>query len=169
MGTGDGFSGWIFLQHLYMSEVSFYILDSDDDQQLLHLVCNLVSKAYTQATGAYVLMKDMKNARALDELLWTYPPDRFLPHRLADEDEKTNVSIIIGDSLPRECTLPLLVNAKNIAPPVDYGCDRVFDIVQASQKEEARIRYTSYRKLNYVLKHHEITQQQLERLIPTST
>lgn len=152
-----------------MSEVSFYILDSDNDQQLLHLVCNLVSKAYNQATGTYVLMKDLNYARALDELLWTYPPNRFLPHQLTDEDEETNVSIIIGDVLPEKCRLPLLVNAKNIAPPSTYGCDRIFDIVLASQKEEARLRYASYRKLNYDLKHHEISQQQLDRLIQKST
>ena len=152
-----------------MSEVSFYILDSEDPKHLLHLVCNLVSKAYTQTKGAFVLMQDKAVSMTTDELLWLFPRNRFLPHRLLDDDEQPGVSIIINDELPASCTQSFLFNAKNIVAPDDHQFERIFDLVLAPQKSQARERYVHYRKLNYKLSYHKIMNKQLNALIETLT
>ena len=151
-----------------MSEVSFYILDSEDNKHLLYLTCNLIGKAYSQNKDVFVLLHDNESATALDDLLWEFPPYRFVPHRRIGDEEQAAASIILGDVLPDPFTQAFLINAKNIVVPENLQVERIFDIVLAPQKDQARQRYFYYRKLKYKLNHYEITHKQLRTLTAES-
>ncbi len=68
-------------------------------EEPLKLVCELARKAYDSNQWTLVLARDAAQAEALDELLWEFDPDAYIPHQIAgdEEDELTPVLIATPD------------------------------------------------------------------------
>ena len=63
-----------------MTQVDFYILDSDSDDARLLLACKIVDKAMQLDHHVYIHSTSDDEARKLDELLWTFSQGSFIPH-----------------------------------------------------------------------------------------
>jgi DNA polymerase-3 subunit chi len=108
-------------------------------QEPLLLVCELVRKAYAASMPTLVLARDAAQAEALDDLLWSFDPDEYLPHQIAgvDEgDEDTPILIATPDLDPP--ARPLLVNLRDAAPA--GGFERVLEVVPADPSARGPLR-----------------------------
>jgi DNA polymerase-3 subunit chi len=63
-----------------MTEVDFYILSSDEQDAELRMACRITQKAWDQGLRVYVLTNTDDEATRMDDLLWTYQQDGFVPH-----------------------------------------------------------------------------------------
>ena len=63
-----------------MTEVDFYILGDAGDEPALRTACRLTQKAWDEGLRVYVLLRTDDEATRMDDMLWTFQQDSFLPH-----------------------------------------------------------------------------------------
>jgi DNA polymerase-3 subunit chi len=49
--------------------------------------CEIAERTYTQGKRLQIIVADQSQARRLDDLLWTFRPDSFVPHGLFEEEK----------------------------------------------------------------------------------
>jgi DNA polymerase III subunit chi len=67
-----------------MPQVDFYILASDSLPARWEFVARLLGKLQTLGKTAHIAVDSAAEAEQLDALLWTFPPESFLPHCVVD-------------------------------------------------------------------------------------
>lgn len=141
-----------------MPRADFYLIAKERfREEPLLLVCELAKKAYAANLPLLVLARDVAQAEALDDLLWSFDADEYLPHQIAgmDEgDEDTPILIATPDmDIPAR---PLLVNLRDAAPTGNF--DRVLEVVPADPAARAplRERWKHYQALGFDVNKHDM-------------
>lgn len=112
----------------------------------LRLVCELARKAYEANQWTLILARDEAQAEALDDLLWAFDEDAYIPHQIAgtdDEDELTPVLIVTPSfDAPSRA---LVINLRDEA--YTGACERVLEVVPAdpAAREPLRERWKQYK------------------------
>ncbi len=134
-----------------MTRVDFYILPDVDQLAKQRFGCRLAHKAVLAGLRVHV----RTDAPAeVDDLMWDYPPQRFLPHAtLADASGEEPVTIGAGDETPDRADV--LVNLADDILPRRTGFARVAEVVLSTERAAGRAKYRRYRELGYPLFHHE--------------
>ena len=141
-----------------MPRADFYLIAKPRFlEEPLKLVCELARKAYDANLWTLVLARDTEQAEALDDLLWSFDPDAYIPHQIAgsdDEDELTPVLIATPDfAAPSRA---LVINLRDDA----YlgACDRVLEVVPAdpAAREPLRERWKQYKALGLDVSKHDM-------------
>lgn len=126
--------------------------------QPLLLVCKLAEKAMQSGQPCLILCESAAQADFLDDLLWEYDPDAFVPHQIAgqDDDGTDDVPVLIVPPDADAGMRPLVINLRGALPPNGY--QRVLEIVPAeeSAREPARRRWLEYKRLGFELKRNEM-------------
>jgi len=139
-------------------KIDFYLLnDSDPDASLL-FACRLLEKAYLRGHRVFVYCSNHDDAIRIDEYLWTFKDDSFVPHNLQGEGPMPPPAVQIGfDAEPRGFN-DILLNMSAIIPPFYARFRRIMQVVAAeeSAKEISRMQYKAYRKLGFKIETHEI-------------
>lgn len=119
--------------------------------------CRLVRKARA-ANFQVVLLTDSRSELVrLDQALWTFSEQEFLPHVPAGDPLAAKTPIILTDSDDAE--LPhhqILVNLSARTPAHFARFERMFEIVSSDENDKAigRDRYRYYQQRGYPLTHH---------------
>lgn len=139
--------------------VDFYLLASADPQVRHRFTCRLAEKAYLQQLGVTVLVADDLEARALDELLWTFNDRSFVPHEILAPgqaaDGHTPVYVAIDPATPPRADLVL--NLAGREPDTLRRFGRVAEILANDPQtiQQGRERFRMYRAANLEpLTHH---------------
>ena len=61
----------------------------------LRLVCELARKANDAGLFTLVLARDQAQAEELDELLWAFDNDAYIPHQIAGEDMDEEEALVL--------------------------------------------------------------------------
>ena len=125
---------------LTVPRADFYLIQKPRfREEPLRLVCELARKAYEANLWTLVLARDAEQAEALDDLLWAFDENAFIPHQIAgsdDEDELTPVLIATPDT---DIALrPLVINLRDA--PVDGDFERVLEVVPADDSARGPLR-----------------------------
>ena len=125
-------------------------------EEPLRLVCELARKAHDSGQPALVLARDRAQAEALDDLLWAFDDDAYVPHQIAgdEEDELTPVLIVPPDmDVPLR---PLLINLRDAAVEGDF--ERVLEVVPADDAARGplRERWTQYKARGLQVSKHDM-------------
>jgi len=131
-------------------------------EQPLLLVCQLAVKALAANQPCLIFCESAEQAEFLDDLLWDFDDDAFVPHQIvaddeedADENEEITPVLLVppGVETPMRS---LVINLRTDLPPPGYA--RVLEIVPAdeSAREPARKRWLEYKKLGFELKRNDM-------------
>ena len=72
-----------------MARADFYLIAKPRfREEPLLLVCELARKAHDAGFPTLVLARDTAQAEALDDLLWSFDADAYLPHQIAGRSEE---------------------------------------------------------------------------------
>ena len=140
-----------------MARADFYLIQKDRfREEPLLLVCELARKAHDANLWTLVLARDDEQAQRLDELLWEFDADAYIPHQLAgdEEDELTPVLIATPDAdTPMRA---LVINLRD--EPVNGSFDRVLEVVPAddSARGPLRERWKQYQSRGLELKKYDM-------------
>ncbi|MCL1634603.1 DNA polymerase III subunit chi [Luteimonas sp. SX5] len=141
-----------------MPRADFYLIAKDRFKaEPLRLVCELARKAYDANLWTLVLARDTAQAEELDELLWAFDDDAYIPHQVAgtdDEDELTPVLIAAPET---DAPLrPLVINLRDGA--VDGSFERVLEVVPADESARGplRERWTQYKARGLEVNKHDM-------------
>lgn len=136
-----------------MPKIDFYILSEGNELTSLQLTCQLIEKAYKNQHRVYVHTQNETQAHKLDEMLWTYREDSFLPHNLYGEGPEPTPPIQIGFNVTPEKHRDVLINLTTEIPQFFKQFNRVLEIVPNDDAIQAiaRERFKQYRAQNFEL------------------
>lgn len=139
-----------------MTRVDFYILPQPDDDARWQFACRLVDKTWRLGNRLLVHTANSTIGQKLDELLWSYRPDSFLPHAILPASQLSPVHIGWGDNSGSHHDL--LINLGDSIPGFFSRFERVAEIVcqQPEQLATSRERYRFYRERGYELQIHDM-------------
>ncbi len=138
--------------------VDFYLLESDQDQARWEITCRLLEKAYLKGHRVYVFCKNQQDAELIDELLWTFKEESFIPHNLQGEGPEPPPPIQIGYGKEPRGFNDILLNLTPTVPDFYNKFKRVMELVinVEKEKEQSRINYREYRAKGCELNTHQI-------------
>lgn len=133
-----------------MTRIDFHILSCTDIQQATDYVCRLAEKAWR--SGHQVLVHcDEAWLNALDEHLWAFRPDAFVPHQLLTAGEAP-----VNLTSDAECGShhDVMINLSHTQPPSFSRFTRLIEVVfeEDALKAAKREHYRFYKERGYPLK-----------------
>ncbi|MBK1692527.1 DNA polymerase III subunit chi [Ectothiorhodospira mobilis] len=139
-----------------MPRVDFYVIPGDDPRQRLLTVCRLVHKAYGLGHRVHVRTASAGESRFLDELLWTFRDDAFIPHGIAPEDP--SLPVTLGHDEPLPPSARVLVNLAHPAPELPGDLERVAEVINDDPqvRDPGRERFRAYRERGCEMHHHKL-------------
>ncbi len=139
-----------------MPRSDFYILPTDDPQARRRFLCKVLEKVYTLGHRVYIRAGDETSARQLDELLWEFRTDAFLPHSLIAEQLNSAIEIGYGDSLPEH--RDVYVNLELEVADVALGFERIIEVVVQQQDilDATRANYRRYKQQGYEIRMNDM-------------
>jgi DNA polymerase-3 subunit chi len=140
-----------------VTRADFYLIDKPrfrDDPLLL--VCELVKKAYAAEQPTLILARTAEQADALDEKLWEFDDESFIPHQIAGDDDDAITAVVIVPPGVRTADRPLVVNLRDECAPGTF--ERVLEVVAAepAEREGSRARWTEYKKRGFDVNKHDM-------------
>lgn len=137
-------------------QVDFYLL-GDASLQAGKLACRLAMMAWERKQRIYIITATHASARELDEQMWQYPEQRFLPHATPDDPNSAKAPVIIGTLSDLNPT-DVVINLCPDAVPQTERYQRVLEIVPFadSERKASRVKYKTYRDLGIKPQTHEI-------------
>lgn len=141
-----------------MTRIDFYQLSDSSAQAPLLTTCKLVRKALKEHSHIFIVVPDQRQALDLDELLWSFDPEAFIPHVVLPRDEVTDAPVAIGMGAAPEQHAEILINLCDELPRHFQRFSRVLEMVPAheEQREKARERYKHYKERGYALNYHQL-------------
>ena len=141
-----------------MPRADFYLIDKPRfREQPLLLVCELAKRAFAAELPTLVLARDAAQAEALDDLLWAFDPDEYLPHQIAGSDEgDDDAPILIATPDMDVPARPLMLNLRDAAPSGSF--ERVLEVVPAdpAARDPLRERWKHYQALGFEVKKYDM-------------
>ena len=140
-----------------MPRADFYLIDKPrfrDDPLLL--VCELAKRAFESGQPALILARSIDQAEQLDEKLWEFDADAFVPHQIAGDDDDAITPVLI---VPPEITAPdraLVINLREDCAPGLF--ERVLEVVPADENERlgSRNRWKTYKAAGFDVAKHDM-------------
>ena len=141
-----------------MPRADFYLIAKPRFREdPLLLVCELVKKAYAAEQPTLVLARSRDQAEQLDEKLWEFDDESFIPHQVvgdADDDAFTAVLIVPPDLQTPD--RPLVINLRDECAPGLF--ERVLEVIPADDAERAgsRERWKTYKAAGFEVAKHDM-------------
>ena len=141
-----------------MPRADFYLIAKERfREEPLLLVCELAKRGFAANLPILVLARGAAQAEAIDDLLWSFDPDEYLPHQIAGMDEGDDETPILIAT--PELDVParaLLINLRDAAPTGNF--DRVLEVVPADPAARAplRERWKHYQALGFDVNKHDM-------------
>lgn len=143
-------------------QVDFYILEATAEREWLRTACRLAEKAWQKGHRVFIHTDSHDTARSLDDMLWTYRQDSFVPHalfgdRLTAAPEAVE-PVLVGDGSAEPADIDVLINLSGTVPPFVDKSARVAEIVAGGEaaRRAGRERYRDYRNRGFPIQQHDI-------------
>lgn len=138
-----------------MTEIHFYHLTSTPIERALP---KLLEKAMQGGFRSLVLMESEDKAEWMNNILWTYDPNSFLPHGSPKDGnaEDQPVYITAGKENPNKATLLVITDGSE--PAIGETIRRVIDIFDGRDETattKARARWKKYKDNGHTLEYRQ--------------
>lgn len=145
-----------------MMNAIFYVLkqiDESENQLPAHfdLAAQIAAEQYRKGERVFIYTNGKDDAHLIDEHLWAFEADSFVPHNLQGEGPNVGAPVEIGDFAPVG-KRKVLINLASHVPDFVGRFSQIFDFVPADEqlKQAARERYKQLRQLGATLSTHDI-------------
>ena len=151
------------------TQVMFYILpdkekgdaSTDSANSSFYHACLQASYFYRQNQRVFIYTQDQKSAEQIDEQLWAFDSDSFVPHNLSGEGPKQGAAVEISHQAPRG-RRPVLINLSNTVPNFASQFQLIVDFVPSDEtlKQLARERFKACRQLGFQVGNQAVAETQ---------
>ena len=138
-----------------MTTVHFYTIPDRDESAKFRFACKLAAESFYNAERAHILAADLEQAQFIDDCLWGYPVDSFVPHDIWREDQ-TDALVTIGYPSNTLFGGDVLINVTQDIPEFAQEFTTIQEIVMANERVPGRIRYSKYRLLDMDLQYFNL-------------
>lgn len=138
-----------------MTKIDFYQIDNDETP--LAFACRLIDSIQRRGHQVYVHTDSAASAGELDDLLWGFKPERFVPHTLVGDEP--SAPITIGYENEPAGHHEVMVNLASTIPDFFSHFERVAEIVpkDPARRASARDNYKFYKDRGYTLDYHKMS------------
>lgn len=139
-----------------MPRIEFYVLSSAIPGDRLRAACQLAMKAWRADMPVFLRGSDAAQCSEVDELLWRFKAESFVPHSLYEEDAQAPVVIGLDEEPAR--AQGVLINLGSTLSPQVERFSRVIEIVNQEPDllTACRENFRSYRQRGYDPKRVEL-------------
>jgi len=140
-----------------MPRADFYLIDKPrfrDDPLLL--VCELAKRAFANEQPTLILARSQDQAEALDEKLWEFDENAFIPHQIAGDDDDSITAVLIAPPGVATADRALVINLRDDCAPGLF--ERVLEVVPADEAERlgSRERWKTYKSAGFDVAKHDM-------------
>jgi len=140
-----------------MPRADFYLIDKPrfrDDPLLL--VCELAKRAFASEQPTLILARSQDQAEALDEKLWEFDENAFIPHQIAGDDDDAITAVLIAPPGVATADRALVINLRDDCAPGLF--ERVLEVVPADDAERlgSRERWKTYKAAGFEVAKHDM-------------
>ncbi|CUX97234.1 DNA polymerase III subunit chi [Candidatus Hoaglandella endobia] len=142
-----------------MKNATFYLLNnnhkfSDGLTVVEQLACYLATQKWRAGKRVLIACEDNIQALKLDDALWSFDSEAFVPHNLAGEGPRDGAPVEIcwsqrHGNTPRDLLISLLPDCADFASTYYEVIDFVPD--EDALKKLARNRYKAYRSVGFLI------------------
>jgi DNA polymerase-3 subunit chi len=137
--------------------IDFYVLPDRKDNGRALLACRLADKAYGLGHTVYLRTASEAQAAALDDLLWTFRQDSFVPHERYPLAGEEGSPVLVGVAPPAEVSAQVLINCADALPE---GFERYERVELVDQNPDvlarSRARFRQYRERGCAPETHKL-------------
>ena len=145
------------------TQVMFYQLNDEptETNSVLYHACLQASYFYRQNQRVFIYTQDKTQAEQIDELLWAFDSDSFVPHNLIGEGPKQGAAVEIGTQLPKG-KRPVLINLTTTVPEFANQFQFIVDFVPSDEtlKQQARERFKTCRQWGFSVDNQAVPEPQ---------
>ena len=140
-----------------MPRADFYLIAKPrflDDPLLL--VCELAKRAFESGQPALILARSADQADALDEKLWEFDEQAFIPHQIAGDDDDTITPVLIVAPGTETPDRTLVINLRDECAPGLF--ERVLEVIPADEAQRlgSRERWKTYKAAGFEVNKHDM-------------
>ncbi len=142
-----------------MTEVTFYILPSQSQQERQTFACKLTEKIYRNGQFCYILTDTEQQNQQIDNQLWTFRAGSFIPHQIYHgECPQYQGTVLIGTEPIPEQWQKVVVNLSSTQPQPTEHCERILEILDNGEttKQMGRNRYRHYQQAGLKITTHKL-------------
>lgn len=144
--------------------VDFYVLSDRQRADRFHYACRLTEKIWKMGHRVYVNAGTESVAASLDDLMWTFREESFLPHAVDRGEPNPMEPVLIGAGgtgpSSAGATRDVLVNLADDIPDWAFGFNRIADVVpppdDAQGRQRSRDRFRAYRDRGCEVRTHDV-------------
>ncbi|NQZ06689.1 MAG: DNA polymerase III subunit chi [Algicola sp.] len=141
---------------------TFYVVKQQDEPDTLNSktavpahfdqACKLAANLFREGKRVFIYTESEQHAHLVDEHLWGFEADAFVPHNLAGEGPRNGAPVEISFKPPSNHRA-IMINLATLVPGFVSQFRQIIDFVPADeqQKQAARERYKFYRQCGYQL------------------
>ena len=157
------------------TQVMFYILsdeknndenanasaETNDTSSAFYQACLQARHFYRQNQRVFIYTQDQQQAEAIDELLWAFDSDSFVPHNLSGEGPKQGAMVEISTQPPKG-RRPVLINLTSTVPNFANQFQFIVDFVPSDEtlKQQARERFKACRQWGFQVNNQAVAEPQ---------
>ena len=151
------------------TQVMFYLLPEEDKtdaseintSSVIYHACLQASYFYRQNQRVFIYTRDQLSAEQVDEMLWAFDSDSFVPHNLSGEGPKQGAAVEISHQAPRG-RRPVLINLTNTVPDFASQFNLIVDFVPDDEalKQLARERFKACRQQGFQVDNQAVAETQ---------
>lgn len=143
-----------------MTQIDFHILQDTSVEVRWLYVCRFIEKVERLGHSILVVVDTQEEAHELDDLLWSFKPESFIPHQIIGADETTRVEItypINPGHINGGEHKDVLINLSSHIPEFFSRFARLAEIVIQEPKilENTREHYRFYKQRGYPITQHQ--------------
>lgn len=141
-----------------MTKVIFYILNSSKEYDRQIFACRLAEKAYKQGNQVYINSESADYAEQLNQMLWSFRADSFVPHKVDNDQQSEQCPVLIGHNSKPPRLMGLLINMTTKQPLFFSQFERMAELIDDNEtiKAQGRKRYQFYKQRGYELAQHHV-------------
>ncbi|MCC6133993.1 MAG: DNA polymerase III subunit chi [Candidatus Contendobacter sp.] len=138
--------------------IDFYVLPDQSENGRALLACRVTDKAYSLGHTVYLFTASEAQAAMLDDLLWTFRQDSFIPHERYPLAGSEGSPVLIGTASPAEVEAQVLINFTLTFPDGFERFERVVELVdqQPEVLVKSRERFRQYRERDCAPETHRL-------------
>ena len=143
-------------------KADFYLLATPAPESMYTFACRLTEKVASLGKRIFFLCRDEEQLTQLDDLLYSFRPDSFLPHTIKDQADGLT-SIILGLEPPQQFQPEVLFNfqsesALKLPPHSGLQEYRVVELVlnTSAEKHIARLKFKGYKEAGFEMQTHHL-------------
>ncbi|HWS25110.1 MAG TPA: DNA polymerase III subunit chi [Xanthomonadales bacterium] len=133
-----------------MPRADFYLIDKPRfREQPLLLVCELAKKAYAAELPTLILTRTLEEAEALDDLLWAFDADAFIPHQIAGDEEDEVTAVLIAPPGAQTAERAMVINLREECATGVFESVKEVVAADPAEREGSRQRWAEYRRRGF--------------------